>query len=85
MYEFMAASIPVIASRLMAVEAYFDERAITYFESDKPASLADAILRIHRDPVRRAAQVESATRLYASYSWEKQQGIYLSNFRRFWP
>ena len=84
MYEFMAASIPVIASRLTAVEAYFDERAITYFEPDKPASLADAILRIHRDPARRAAQVESATRLYTSYSWEKQQGIYLSNFRRFW-
>lgn len=84
MYEFMAASIPVIASRLTAVEAYFDERAITYFESDEPASLAEAILRIHGDPARRVEQVACAARLYESYSWEKQQGVYLSNYGRFW-
>lgn len=72
MLEYIALGIPVIAPRLKAIEFYFSEDMITYFEPDNVDDMASAILRLSRDDRRRAAQQEKAREFLFFYGWEKQ-------------
>ena len=82
MYEYIALGKPVLASRLRAVQAYFDEDALCYFTPADPQSLADGILALYRDPARRQRLAENAYRLYQHYRWDRQKEVYLSVYRR---
>jgi glycosyltransferase involved in cell wall biosynthesis len=81
MYDFLAFGKPVLASRLKAVRAYFDEDALRFFEPGDPESLAEAILDLYQHPDRRQALVDNSQRLYSQYKWERQKNIYLSAYR----
>jgi glycosyltransferase involved in cell wall biosynthesis len=81
MYDFLAFGKPVLASRLKAVQAYFGEDALRFFEPGDPDSLAEAILDLHQHPDRRQALVDNSQKLYDQYRWERQKGIYLSTYR----
>jgi glycosyltransferase involved in cell wall biosynthesis len=78
MYDFLAFGKPVLASRLKAVRAYFDEDALYYFEPDDASSLARGILDLFQHPDKRRALVENSQRLYSQYQWEKQKEAYLA-------
>jgi glycosyltransferase involved in cell wall biosynthesis len=81
MYEYIALGKPVLASRLKAVEAYFDDEAIRYFEPGNSRSLADEILDLYLHPEKREQLARNAQRLYAQYRWDKQKSIYLSAYQ----
>ncbi|MDM8530393.1 glycosyltransferase [Anaerolineales bacterium HSG25] len=80
MYEYIAFKKPVLASRLRAVEAYFNSEALQYFEPNNPQSLAEQILYLYKNPNRREALVNNAYELYEHYQWDNQKQIYLSTF-----
>ena len=81
MYDFLAFGKPVLASRLAAVQAYFDENALRFFEPGNPESLAEGIVDLYQHPDKRQTLVHNSQRLYAQYAWEKQKQVYLSVYR----
>jgi glycosyltransferase involved in cell wall biosynthesis len=78
MYDYFSFSLPVLASRLKAVEAYFDDDSIYFFEPGDGENLAQAILDLYQHPDRRRRLVENSQRLYEQYKWEQQKKTYLS-------
>lgn len=80
MYDYLAFGKPVLASRLGAVRAYFDEDALCFFEPGDAASLAQGILDLWQHPEKRQTLVENSQRLYGQYCWEQQREIYLSAY-----
>jgi len=81
MYDFLSFGKPVLASRLRAVQAYFDENALRFFEPGDPESLAEGILDLYQHPDKRQSLVENSQRLYNQYRWDKQKEIYLSAYQ----
>jgi glycosyltransferase involved in cell wall biosynthesis len=81
MYDYLHFGLPVISSRLKAVEAYFDEDSICFFEPDDSASLAQVIIDLYQHPDKHRALVGNSQRLYARYKWDQQKKVYLSVYR----
>jgi len=81
MYDYLAFGLPVLASRLKAVEAYFDHDSLCFFEPGDPDSLAEGILDLYTNPAKRRALAENSQRLYNQYKWENQKEVYLSVYR----
>jgi glycosyltransferase involved in cell wall biosynthesis len=82
MYEYIALNKPVLASRLKAVEAYFGEDALCYYEPGNAESLAQGIVELYHNPAKRESLVKNAHRMYVQYQWERQKEIYLSVYER---
>lgn len=82
MYEYISFGKPVLASRLKAVEAYFGDDALCYFEPANPESLAEGIVELYRNPAKGRALVEKAQALYEQYKWEHQKEIYLNVYQQ---
>lgn len=82
MYEYIAFGKPVLASRLGAVEAYFGDDALAYFEPGNPQSLAEGILDLYRHPEKGRELVSKAQVLYDRYRWDGQKEVYLSAYRK---
>jgi glycosyltransferase involved in cell wall biosynthesis len=80
MFEYMIVGTPVLATRLDAVAAYFDEDAIAFAEPDAPKSIASEIVALYNDPERRAAMIRRAHGLLATYGWDAQKQIYLDMY-----
>jgi glycosyltransferase involved in cell wall biosynthesis len=76
MYDFMAFGKPVIASRLGAVQAYFDDDSLCYFIPGDSDDLARAILELYENPSRRQELARNSGRLYEEYCWKKQRAKY---------
>lgn len=81
MFEYMILDKPVIASRLRAVQGYFDDDTICFFEPDDPHSLRDAIVDLYRHPEKRESLVTAARDRYRQYSWEHQAAVLLETYR----
>jgi glycosyltransferase involved in cell wall biosynthesis len=81
MYDYFNFGLPVLTSRLKAVEAYFNDDSLYFFEPGDAKSLAQAILDLYQHPDKRQKLVENSQRLYNQYRWEKQKEIYLSTYR----
>lgn len=81
MYDYFSFSLPVIASRLNAVAAYFDDASLAFFEPGNSDSLAQVILDLYQHPERRRALVENSQRLYQHYQWAAQKLVYLSVYQ----
>ncbi len=82
MYDFLAFGKPVIASRLAAVNAYFDDHSICFFEPGNADDLARAIIEMYREPEKRQSMARCATELYEKYQWKHQREAYVSVYRR---
>lgn len=81
MYDYIAFGLPGLISRLKAVEAYFNEDSLYFFEPGNAQSLAEGILDLHQHPDKRRRLVENSQRLYEQYKWDSQKEIYLSVYR----
>lgn len=82
MFELITMRRPILMSRTLAVETYFDEDSFAWFDSDDPASLAQTIRRLHGDPAWARALVERATAANEGYRWARQRAHYLEMVRR---
>jgi len=76
MYDYLIFGKPVIASRLRATQAYFDEDSIRFFEPGNAEDLAEAILDLYQHPDKRQRLARNAHLLYERYKWERQRPAY---------
>lgn len=81
MLEYVALEIPVVAPRLRTIEYYFDDRMINFFEPENVASMANAILQLYQDALRKREQVKIAKEFLDRYGWEKHQSGLLELYR----
>lgn len=73
MQEYMALGIPVIASRTKAVEAYYSDNCVRFFDSPDVSALAEAILDLYHDKYKRHTLAYNALEMYHQYSAPKQR------------
>jgi glycosyltransferase involved in cell wall biosynthesis len=76
--EFIIMGKPVIVSRLKAIQRYFSENALAYFEPNDPRELAKQMVRIYRDPQVRARMAIKARAEYAPICWDVMKQRYLA-------
>lgn len=75
--EYVLLGIPCIAPRTGTIGRYFDEQMVQFFEAEDVASLADAMVALHRDPQRRQQLAAQSTLRFASrFSWRQHKQIY---------
>jgi glycosyltransferase involved in cell wall biosynthesis len=74
--EAVQLGVPVVCSRLPAIEAYFPE-GVSYARSGDARDLADRIHELLSDPERACRQAERAAELGAELAWERVRERYL--------
>jgi len=80
MYEYISLRKPVIASRLIGVEANFDESCVKLFEPGNAIELAECILNLYTSPEQIPILIENAhARMCEKNSWEKTKQTLLEN------
>lgn len=79
--EYVSLGIPVIVPRFKAIEYYFDDDMVTYYEAEDVQSLADSIYRLYLEPAACCLQSEKANGFLRDYGWERQ-GAELVTFYR---
>jgi glycosyltransferase involved in cell wall biosynthesis len=67
--EFMSQGIPVVVSRTKIDAFYFDDKVVQFFESGNVSAMADAILRIIKDPSLRESLVANGYEYCARNNW----------------
>jgi glycosyltransferase involved in cell wall biosynthesis len=75
-FEYAAAGVPIVASRLDSMQAILPENCVTYFEPGNPSDLADKIVDLCHNAEKRRQQVKAAR-----FAYDKVSGN--SNARRF--
>jgi len=78
MLDYWLHGLPVIASRLDAVQAMCDDATLEYYEAGNAESLADALVRLADDPARVRELVGNADAAADRYGWSTQKGEYLA-------
>ncbi len=80
LFEFTALAIPLIASRLPAVESYFPDEGVVYFEAGDPEDLADRLYYVFAHPEDAGHRVDKMNEQRAAYRWERERkkllGVY---------
>lgn len=71
--EYVALGIPVVAPRLKAIQYYFREDMVSFYEPENVDSMAKAILRLYENPSLRKEQAEKAKAFLDKYGWEKHK------------
>jgi len=76
--EYVQLGIPSIVPRTPTIARHFDEQMVEFFRAGDAASLAEAIVRLHRDPGRRALLSGNASsRFGQAHAWTQHKRIYL--------
>lgn len=81
MLEYIALGIPVVVPRLKAIEYYFTDDMVSYFEPENIDSLSQAILNLFRDAHRRKSQAEKARTFLDRYGWENHKMELIALYR----
>ena len=75
--EYIIMGKPVIVSSLKAIQYYFSERALAYFEAQNSSDLAQRMVELYKNPIMRPQLVEQAKKEYAKINWEVMKKRYL--------
>jgi glycosyltransferase involved in cell wall biosynthesis len=75
--EFMSVGVPVVVSRTMIDQFYFNDSVVRFFASGDAEALADAMLAVLRDPLLREHLTKNALAYAQQHSWESRRGEYL--------
>jgi glycosyltransferase involved in cell wall biosynthesis len=70
--EYVALGIPTVVPRLRAIEYYFSDDMVAYYEPENVQSLADSIYRLCCQPELRRRQAEQAHQFLRAYGWDRQ-------------
>jgi glycosyltransferase involved in cell wall biosynthesis len=76
--EFMALHVPVIAPDSMVDRHYFNDSIVQFFHGNDEDSLAEAMLRLIKDPALRKELSANASVFVRSYMWDHHKGSYLN-------
>ena len=75
--EFMAVGVPVIVSRTLVDQYYFDDSVVRFFPSGDDEALAAVMYEMLSDPTRGEAQVERAHDYVRRHGWARHKQEYL--------
>lgn len=75
-FEFMAAGVPVVASRTQIDQFYFDDSLIAFFEPENPDDLARRLLELHADAGKRQSLSEASRLFMSDKRWDQKKEIY---------
>lgn len=76
--EFMAAGVPIVASRTSVHSRYYDDSVLKYYDADNDEALAECIFAMWRDPEQRLQQVQRANSYVEKNNWEAKKADYLN-------
>jgi glycosyltransferase involved in cell wall biosynthesis len=71
--EYISLNIPVVVPRLRAIEYYFTDEMVSYFEPENVDSLAHAMLTLFNDARKRKTQAEKAKSFLDQYGWDSHK------------
>ena len=74
--EFAALGVPVVCSRLPAIQEHFPEDCLAYFDPGDAAGLAAQVHRLLADPSAARRQARLARTVMHSLAWESVSGRY---------
>lgn len=77
LFEYIALKIPVVASRLPAIEESFDETCIRFFRPGDVADLADSVIQLGRSALLRESLAEHAFSRYRDMHWSRTKKQYV--------
>ena len=80
--EYAALGMPAIVARTPAIEAYFTEDMVDFFEASDVNALTDCIVRLSRDRNRRAKLASNIRQFNKRYNWTTQRAEYLALMAR---
>jgi glycosyltransferase involved in cell wall biosynthesis len=80
--EYVAVGIPTVVPRLKAIQYYFSDEMVAYYEPEDVQSLSDAICRLHLDAERRGRQVTEARKFLATYGWERHSAELVTLYKQ---
>ncbi len=83
MLEGVALGIPVVAPRLKAIQHYFPDEAVFYYESESVESLAQAIRQAYQSAELRMMKAAKAQEFLAEYGWERHRFELIDLYNRF--
>jgi glycosyltransferase involved in cell wall biosynthesis len=75
--EFMTVGVPLIVPNTTIDSYYFDDSLVTFFKANDETSLADAMVRIARNPELRRHQVENSLEFVKKFTWDANRAGYL--------
>lgn len=81
MFEYIMFNKPVIISRTKAVEDYFNDASLMFFEAGNEKDLARCILELYRNPAKRKLLVANASKVYEKYRWSNMKKEYLKVYQ----
>lgn len=84
MYEYITFGLPIAASRTTAVQAYFNDDCIAFFNSGDAQSLADCLIDLYEHPEKRLKLATNALSTYDQYTPVKQRAIFRAILNRLW-
>jgi hypothetical protein len=76
--EYIVLDKPVIIARLRAIQHYFSDDALVYFEPGDAADLAGQMVRLAQDPALRARLAAQARLEYAPIRWHLTKARYVT-------
>jgi glycosyltransferase involved in cell wall biosynthesis len=76
--EYTALGIPAIAARTSAIEHYFDDTMVEFFEPGDVDSLAGRIRRLSESPERLAELTQGSEKFNRQYSWPQVSAEYVA-------
>jgi glycosyltransferase involved in cell wall biosynthesis len=68
--DYTVLGIPAIVPRLKAIEYYFSDEMVSYFEPENVDSLVAATMRLYRDSARRQRQTKKARKFLDEHQWD---------------
>lgn len=82
MLEGVALAIPIVAPRLQAIQHYFPDDAVFYYEPDNVEALAEAIATAWENPELRFAKAARARAFLAHYGWDRHRYALINLYNR---
>ena len=76
--EYTALGVPAIVARTSAIEAYFDDSMVEFFEPDNVQTLANSISTLYHNRSRLKALIKNSDKFNQQYNWTKQQVDYVA-------
>ena len=77
-FDYMAAGLPIVASKTKIDQYYFDDSMIMFFEPENHEELAKCIIELHQNPGIRRELAMRGKEYVQVHNWEKKKHIYLS-------
>jgi glycosyltransferase involved in cell wall biosynthesis len=80
--EFMAMGVPVLVADTKIDRYYFNDSIVQFFRAGDEASLSESMLRLIRDPERRADLARNGSQFINGNDWESNKSTYVDIVNR---